>query len=66
MDGECLYTTKGRAIAPLRRVVCRAYAIRPYMRTRKRAAVRVYTRLEPSFLGMDSIYLYDSSPKRGI
>ena len=36
MDGECLYTTKDRALAPLRRVVCGAYAIRPYMRTRKR------------------------------
>ena len=36
MDGECLSTTKGRALAPLRRVVCRAYAIRPYTGTRKR------------------------------
>ena len=42
MDGECLYTTKGRALAPLRRVVCRAYAIRPYMRTRKCGAVYAY------------------------
>ena len=39
MDGECLSTTKGRALAPLRRVVCGAYAIRPYMRTRKCGAV---------------------------
>ena len=37
MDSECLYTTKGRALAPLRRVVCGAYAIRPYTGTRKRA-----------------------------
>ena len=30
MDGECLYTTKGRTLALLRRVVCGAYSIRPY------------------------------------
>ena len=37
MDGECLSTTKGRALALLRRDVCGAYAIRPYTETRKRA-----------------------------
>ena len=42
MDGECLYTTKGRALALLRRVVCEAYAIRPYTGIRKRGAVRAY------------------------
>ena len=66
MDGECLSTTNGRTLALLRRDVWRAYSFAPYTGTCKRAAVRVYTRLEPSFLGMDSIYLYDSSPKRGI
>ena len=150
MDGECLYTTKGRALAPLRRVVCGAYACAPYTGTCKRAtfstshpiaspkrslffvfhlktcpgrdhfsavrvgaygirptkwprrgqecasaidhsdhsphkwvagrayafalytgackraAVRAYTRLRSPFLGTDSAYLYDSSPKRGI
>ena len=55
--------TKGRALALLRRVVCGAYAIRPYTGTRKRGAVRAYTRLGSPFLGMDSEYLYDSSPK---
>ena len=35
IDGECLSTTKGRALALLRRVVCRAYSIRPYTGTRK-------------------------------
>ena len=38
MDGECLSTTKGRTLAPLRRDVCGAYAIRPYPGTCKRAA----------------------------
>ena len=32
MDGECLYTTKGRALAPLRRDVWRAYAFAPLHR----------------------------------
>ena len=36
MDGECLSTTNGRTLAPLRRVVCGAYAIRPYTGTCKR------------------------------
>ena len=40
--------------------------LRPYTGTCKRAAVRVYTRLEPPFFDKDSAYLYDSSPKRGI
>ena len=66
IDGECLSMTKGRALALLRRDVCRAYSIRPYTGTRKRGAVRAYTRLESLFLGLDSAYLYDSSPKRGI
>ena len=36
MDGECLSTTNGRTLALLRRVVCRAYSIRPYTGIRKR------------------------------
>ena len=63
MNGECLSTTKGRALALLRRVIRGAYAIRPYMGTRKRGAVRAYTHLGSLFLGKDSAYLYDSSPK---
>ena len=39
-DGECLYMTKGRTLALLRRVVCGAYAFAPYTETRKRGAVR--------------------------
>ena len=42
MDGECLYTTKGRTLALLRRVVCGAYAIRPYTGTRKRGAFFIF------------------------
>ena len=36
MDGECLYTTKGRTLVLLRRDVCGAYAFAPYTGTRKR------------------------------
>ena len=39
MDGECLSTTNGRILALLRRDVWRAYSIRPYTGTCKRAAV---------------------------
>ena len=37
MDDECLSTTKGRALALLRRVAGRAYSIRPYTGIQKRA-----------------------------
>ena len=63
---ECASTIDHLDHSPHKWVAGKAYAIRPYTGTRKRAAVRAYTRLESPFLGKDSAYLYDSSPKRGI